>query len=162
MSPTRASPSPALGEQLAVRIEQLILETPLEPGTPRVERTLASRLMVSRSPVRAALQLLAERGTIGPRPQGSYVVRRRKQTESSLRSNHHSGPNRSGHRVPSMARGPDHPPSRGGATFRTTAPRFAGSTPAKICCAGPPNEFRAPEYGCIPGYEAPQVAPPVP
>ncbi|MDA8347411.1 MAG: GntR family transcriptional regulator [Pseudomonadota bacterium] len=77
MSPARARPSPALAEQLAVRIEQLILETPLEPGTPLVERTLASRLMVSRSPVRAALQILAERGTVGPRPQGGYVVRRR-------------------------------------------------------------------------------------
>ena len=77
MSPTSERPSRALSEQLAVRIEQLILDTPLEPGTALVERTLASRLMVSRSPVRAALKVLADRGTVGPRPQGGYVVQRR-------------------------------------------------------------------------------------
>jgi DNA-binding GntR family transcriptional regulator len=77
VSPVKARPSPALGEQLAVRIEQLIRDTPLEPGMPLVERALASRLMVSRSPVRAALQILAARGTVGPRPQGGYVVRQR-------------------------------------------------------------------------------------
>lgn len=67
----------ALSEQLAARIEQLMVEEPLEPGTPLIERTLASRLMVSRSPVRAALRILAERGSVGPRSQGGYVVRRR-------------------------------------------------------------------------------------
>jgi DNA-binding GntR family transcriptional regulator len=77
VSPTSERPSRALSEQLAVRIEQLILDTPLEPGTALVERTLASRLMVSRSPVRAALKVLADRGTVGPRPQGGYVVQRR-------------------------------------------------------------------------------------
>ena len=77
MSPTSERPSRALSEQLAVRIEQLILDTPLEPGSALVERTLASHLMVSRSPVRAALKVLADRGTVGPRPQGGYVVQRR-------------------------------------------------------------------------------------
>ena len=69
--------SRALSEQIAARIEQLIAQEPLEPGTPLVERTLASHLMVSRSPVRAALRILAERGIVGPRAQGGYVVRRR-------------------------------------------------------------------------------------
>ena len=77
MSPASEHPPRALSEQLAVRIEQLILDTPLEPGSALVERTLASRLRVSRSPVRAALKILAERGTVGPRPQGGYVVQRR-------------------------------------------------------------------------------------
>lgn len=77
MSPASEHPPRALSEQLAVRIEQLILDTPLEPGSALVERTLASRLRVSRSPVRAALKILAERGTVGPRAQGGYVVQRR-------------------------------------------------------------------------------------
>ena len=76
MPKTSRSPG-ALGEQLAGRIEELIAHEPLEPGTPLIERTLAARLMVSRSPVRAALRLLAERGTVAPRPQGGYVVQRR-------------------------------------------------------------------------------------
>ncbi len=66
-----------LGEQLAGKIEQLIAEQALPPGTPLVERALAARLMVSRSPVREALRLLAERGTVGPRLEGGYIVRRR-------------------------------------------------------------------------------------
>jgi DNA-binding GntR family transcriptional regulator len=63
-----------LGEQLAGKIEQMIAEEALEPGTPLVERSLGERFMVSRSPVRDALRVLAERGTVGPRPDGGYVV----------------------------------------------------------------------------------------
>ena len=63
-----------LGEQLAGKIESMIAEESLEPGTPLVERALAERFMVSRSPVREALRLLAGRGTVGPRPEGGYVV----------------------------------------------------------------------------------------
>ena len=66
-----------LGEQLAARIEQLIAEDAFAPGAPLVERALAERLMVSRSPVREALRLLAERGIVGPRPEGGFVVRRK-------------------------------------------------------------------------------------
>ena len=69
-----------LGEFLAGQIEQLIGQESLAAGTPLVERTLAARLMVSRSPVREALRLLASRGTVGPRPEGGYVVRRRPKT----------------------------------------------------------------------------------
>ncbi len=71
--------SRGLGEQLAGKIEQLIADEALEPGTALVERVLAERLMVSRSPVREALRLLAERGTVGPRPEGGYVVQNRPQ-----------------------------------------------------------------------------------
>jgi DNA-binding GntR family transcriptional regulator len=63
-----------LGEQLAGKIEHLIAEESLEPGTPLVERALAERFMVSRSPVREALRVLAERGIAGARPEGGYVV----------------------------------------------------------------------------------------
>ncbi|HEX7891755.1 MAG TPA: GntR family transcriptional regulator [Ramlibacter sp.] len=73
MQETRRS-TRGLGEQLAGKIEFMIAEESLDPGTPLVERALAERFMVSRSPVREALRLLAERGTVGPRPEGGYVV----------------------------------------------------------------------------------------
>ena len=73
MQETRRS-TRGLGEQLAGKIEQMIAQEPLEPGMPLVERALGERFMVSRSPVREALRLLAERGTVGPRPEGGYVV----------------------------------------------------------------------------------------
>ncbi|HEY1227291.1 MAG TPA: GntR family transcriptional regulator, partial [Ramlibacter sp.] len=73
MQDTRRS-TRGLGEQLAGKIESMIAEESLDPGTPLVERALAERFMVSRSPVREALRLLSERGTVGPRPEGGYVV----------------------------------------------------------------------------------------
>lgn len=74
---TASRASRGLGELLAAQIEQLIARESLSAGTPLVERALAARLRVSRSPVREALRLLAERGTVGPRPEGGYLVRRR-------------------------------------------------------------------------------------
>ena len=65
-----------LGEQLATRIEQIIADDALSTGAPLVERSLAERLMVSRSPVRQALRLLAARGSVNAREQGGYVVAR--------------------------------------------------------------------------------------
>lgn len=73
MQDTRRS-TRGLGEQLAGKIEAMIAEESLDPGTPLVERALAERFMVSRSPVREALRLLGDRGTVGPRPEGGYVV----------------------------------------------------------------------------------------
>lgn len=73
MQLTRRS-SRGLGEQLATKIAQSILDESLEPGAPLVERSLAERFMVSRSPVREALRLLAERGIVTTRPEGGYVV----------------------------------------------------------------------------------------
>lgn len=69
--------SRGLGEQLATRIERLIADEGLSIGTPLVERALAERFLVSRSPVREALRLLAERNVVGPRPEGGYVVKKR-------------------------------------------------------------------------------------
>jgi DNA-binding FadR family transcriptional regulator len=45
-----------LGAQLARQIEQFIALAPLAPGTPLIERALAARFSVSRSPVREALR----------------------------------------------------------------------------------------------------------
>ena len=73
MRPTRRSSS-SLGEQLASKIGQWIVDQALEPGTPLVERALAERFMVSRSPVRQALRMLAEQGIVAVRPEGGYVL----------------------------------------------------------------------------------------
>lgn len=55
----------------------MIAQDSLGPGAPLVERALAARLVVSRSPVRRALGLLAERGIVARRPTGGYRVRKR-------------------------------------------------------------------------------------
>lgn len=66
--------SRGMSEQLAAKIVQWLADEALEPGTPLVERGVAERFLVSRSPVREALRLLAERGIVGPRPEGGYVL----------------------------------------------------------------------------------------
>lgn len=71
---TKPRQTSSLAEQLAGNIEQLIIEKVLQIGDFLVERSLAERLKVSRSPVREALKLLAEKGIVGPRPEGGYVV----------------------------------------------------------------------------------------
>ena len=53
---------------------------PLSTGAPLVERSLAERLMVSRSPVRQALRLLAARGSVNAREQGGC----RRATDSGV------------------------------------------------------------------------------
>lgn len=73
--------SKSLGEPLAAKIAQWIVDESLEPGTPLVERSLAERFMVSRSPVREALRLLCERGTVAVRAEGGYVVHRQPQVQ---------------------------------------------------------------------------------
>lgn len=60
--------------QLAVNIEAWIARDPMAPGTPLPERLVAERFKVSRSPVREALQLLAQRQVIMARPEGGYAV----------------------------------------------------------------------------------------
>ncbi|HWD01570.1 MAG TPA: GntR family transcriptional regulator [Amycolatopsis sp.] len=69
-------PTP-LTRQVAARIVGYIRETGAEPGTRLVERTLAARLRVSRSPVRAALKLLADEGVVAvAEPGGGHTVAR--------------------------------------------------------------------------------------
>lgn len=77
VTPSASTPrrsSRVLGEQLADKIEQLIAHQPLPLGSPMVERALAERFQVSRSPIRDALRRLAERGTLRARAEGGYVV----------------------------------------------------------------------------------------
>lgn len=68
-----------LAEQLARNIEQLITEEVLPVGTPLVERALGERFRVSRSPVREALRLLADRSIVAVRSEGGYFVKTRPQ-----------------------------------------------------------------------------------
>ncbi|MET4576445.1 GntR family transcriptional regulator [Ottowia thiooxydans] len=64
----------SLAEQLANNAELWIRQENIAEGTALPERSLASRFRVSRSPVREALQILAQRGVIVARPEGGYAV----------------------------------------------------------------------------------------
>jgi DNA-binding GntR family transcriptional regulator len=62
---------------LAASIEHWIAEEQLAEGTRLPERVLAERFRVSRTPVREALQRLADQGWIAERPEGGYAVKAR-------------------------------------------------------------------------------------
>ena len=64
----------SLAEQLANKVELWIRQEQIPEGTALPERGLAARFRVSRSPVREALLILAERGLITARPKGGYAV----------------------------------------------------------------------------------------
>lgn len=64
----------SIGEQLANQVEQWIRGERLDEGTALPERAVAARFRVSRSPVREAFQILAERGVIAQRPDGGFAV----------------------------------------------------------------------------------------
>lgn len=64
----------SLGEQLANNVEQWIRNEHVAEGTPLPERDVAARFRVSRSPVRDAFQILAQRAIIVQRPDGGYAV----------------------------------------------------------------------------------------
>ena len=64
----------SLGEQLANNVEQWLRNERIAEGTPLPERSVAARFRVSRSPVREAFQILAQRGDIVQRPDGGYAV----------------------------------------------------------------------------------------
>lgn len=67
------TPSP-LTRQVAARIAGYIRRTGAPRGTRLAERTLAGELGVSRSPVRAALRLLAEEGVVTAAEGGGFTV----------------------------------------------------------------------------------------
>lgn len=67
--------SRGMSEQLAQTIERWIADQGLGEGAPLPERTLAELFKVSRTPVREALQRLAQQGTIAVRPEGGYAVK---------------------------------------------------------------------------------------
>ncbi|MDR3383036.1 MAG: GntR family transcriptional regulator [Cupriavidus basilensis] len=70
-APVRVSP---LQIDLARRIARQVVEGELQPGAHLAEETLAAQFEVSRTPVRAALRLLAERGLIAYRANSGYFV----------------------------------------------------------------------------------------
>lgn len=63
-----------LAEQLALNIEGLMATGDLQAGNTLVERTLAERFDVSRSPIRQALKLLEDKGLVATREDGGYTV----------------------------------------------------------------------------------------
>lgn len=69
-----ASQTP-LVDRVYETIREAIFSLELEPGTPLVERDLATRLGVSKSPVRDALQRLAGEGLLVGSPYRHLVVR---------------------------------------------------------------------------------------
>ncbi|QCI64012.1 GntR family transcriptional regulator [Phreatobacter stygius] len=72
--PIEGEPPSKLQRDLLPRIVELIRHDGLEPGSRLPEALLAQRLQVSRTPVRAALRHLAERGMISPLPGGGYAL----------------------------------------------------------------------------------------
>lgn len=69
-----ASQTP-LVDRVYETIREAIFSLELEPGAPLVERDLAARLGVSKSPVRDALQRLAGEGLVVGSPYRHHVVR---------------------------------------------------------------------------------------
>ena len=63
-----------IAASLAHQIARMIREEALPPGTALTERALADRFLVSRTPVRAALQELRRAGVLGDGPRGGLVV----------------------------------------------------------------------------------------
>lgn len=62
-------------DQVHRLLRQAIIGVRLAPGTPISENSLCQQLSISRSPVRAAIQRLAEEGLVKVSPQrGSYVA----------------------------------------------------------------------------------------
>lgn len=70
----RLQPAPMLRQQVYEALEQLIVDGTLAPGEHLVETELATRLGVSRGPVREALHSLNRDGWVELRPrQGAFV-----------------------------------------------------------------------------------------
>lgn len=71
-------PTSALAARIANEIIHLIAIGEIVPNTHLGTQKLADRFQVSRSPVREALQILAERGMLEQRENRGFFVRRRK------------------------------------------------------------------------------------
>jgi DNA-binding GntR family transcriptional regulator len=69
-------PPSKLQRDLLPRILEVIRQDALHPGQRLPEAAFARRLQVSRTPVRAALRHLAERGVIAALPNGGYALSR--------------------------------------------------------------------------------------
>lgn len=74
-SPTLVRRRPSkLADQLALGIERLMASGEIHPGEALVERALAERFNVSRSPIRQALKLLQDKSLVTLRDDGGYTV----------------------------------------------------------------------------------------
>ncbi|WP_170317581.1 GntR family transcriptional regulator [Paroceanicella profunda] len=62
-------------EQITEQLRQMLFEGAFEPGSRLQEIALASRLEVSRTPVRLALAALAQEGLLVYKPQRGFLVR---------------------------------------------------------------------------------------
>lgn len=69
-------PPSRLHSELAAKILRALREQQVGSGHHLVEAELSAQFAVSRTPIRGALQILAERGIIEPRATRGYVVRR--------------------------------------------------------------------------------------
>jgi DNA-binding GntR family transcriptional regulator len=68
------APAPSLQERVYRELERLMVDGALKPGFHLVEDDLASRLGVSRNPIREALQRLASEGFVDRQPgRGAFV-----------------------------------------------------------------------------------------
>jgi DNA-binding GntR family transcriptional regulator len=76
--PARMEESSSKIRQRHVELAQKILDFAIERGLPRggrlTEQVLASHCNVSRTPIRKALQLLAEKQIVRPEPEGGYQL----------------------------------------------------------------------------------------
>jgi GntR family transcriptional regulator, vanillate catabolism transcriptional regulator len=71
-----ASESDSQIERAVLRLRELILKAEFEAGERMSEAPLSSRLGVSRTPIRLALERLAHEGLLEPYPTGGFIVRR--------------------------------------------------------------------------------------
>src|SRR5690349_15859392 len=72
--PRRRAAATELDAWLAARIVEHLRESGAEPGSHITEQALADRFEVSRTPVRAALAVLARSGAVERRPNRGYFV----------------------------------------------------------------------------------------
>lgn len=68
------APRPVLRDEVAQKLEDLIVSGALAPGQRLLEADLAAKFGVSRNPVREALAFLAQRGWVDLRPHHGAVV----------------------------------------------------------------------------------------
>lgn len=73
-SPEMPAPS-RLQRDLTARLLEGLRQEATPPGTRLTEQGLARQLQVSRTPVRAVLEALAQRGVVERRPGGGYLLR---------------------------------------------------------------------------------------
>ncbi len=74
LDPSEIDRNLPIAPQVYAIIRQRIVDNRMPPGAPIGESTLAQRLDISRTPLRAALQQLAKEGMIATRPQVGSVV----------------------------------------------------------------------------------------